>query len=287
MNENATGYGAGNPLHIDPTTSVNYMRPSAYLSNAKSLADQNTMTSQALAREQMEYQTQANAKAMDFNATEAQKTRDWQQLMSDTSHQREVKDLIAAGLNPILSANQGASTGTASSAQGVTSSGAKGNVDMSTVEALTNIYSTLKNAELREKELGVQNKQIDAQLAMNTLSNETNRYMAETSAAAGMYSAGLSSSAMRYSSELSSAASRFATMTNEELVKGGYYNQFAQLFDWMLGLAGDNPTTNAKEINITKPGKRYDYQQPGAEQLLSTIINAFAGKGLSKRLADQ
>ena len=49
----------------------------------------------------------------DYNATEAQKDRDFQAYMANTSYQRVVKDMIAAGLNPMLAVqNGGAATPT-------------------------------------------------------------------------------------------------------------------------------------------------------------------------------
>lgn len=58
------------------------------------------------------------ALARQFNAEQAELNRQFQERLSNTAHQRQVADLRAAGLNPVLSANSGASTPSGSSASG-------------------------------------------------------------------------------------------------------------------------------------------------------------------------
>ena len=68
-------------------------------------------------------QVKADEIAMQFEASEAQKLRDWQTEMSNTSYQRAVADMKKAGINPILAAsNGGASTPAGAAGSGFTSS---------------------------------------------------------------------------------------------------------------------------------------------------------------------
>lgn len=55
-----------------------------------------------------ELNLQAVTSARQYNSLEAQKSRDWSRMMRQTAYQDTVKDLQAAGLNPILAANRGA-----------------------------------------------------------------------------------------------------------------------------------------------------------------------------------
>lgn len=108
-------------------------------------SERNTARSEQFAERQMNFQNTSNAKAMQFNAEQAKINRDWQEKMSNTAHQREVSDLVAAGLNPVLSASggNGSSTPGGSSASGVTSSGSSGNVDTSSSQMVGALLSAV------------------------------------------------------------------------------------------------------------------------------------------------
>lgn len=171
------------------------------LNTLKETAAANTAQSQAFAREQMK-----------FNAEQAAIDREWQQKMSNTAHQREVKDLIAAGLNPILSTGgSGASTPSGASAVG-----AAGQVDTSFASALAGFASTL-------------------------VSSAAQIEMARLSSAAALGSAATSASASRYVADKNAWSSQYIAKNYPNTLwgyisaaTGGTDNLFGSLFKSIL-----------------------------------------------------
>ena len=185
------------------------------------VAQANNAWSAGQAQIQREWQEQQNAKAMAFNQNEAAKNRNWQEMLSNTAHQREVRDLMAAGLNPVLSAmnGNGASVGSGATAQGVTSQGAKGDTDTSANGAIANLLGSILSAQTQIEAANINAKTQEAvadkytamERIVSEISAEASRYGADTSAAASRYGADKSASASRYHSDRSYEASRYGS----------------------------------------------------------------------------
>lgn len=67
-------------------------------------------------------------KSRQFNASQAQLQRDYEERMSNTAVQRRMKDLEAAGINPILAATDGAQVPQGSAARSAAASYNGGNI---------------------------------------------------------------------------------------------------------------------------------------------------------------
>lgn len=180
------------------------------ISQLKGIAQSNSAFNAEQAEIQRDWAERQSAKAMQFNANEAAKNRDWQQMMSNTAHQREVKDLMAAGLNPVLSAmnGNGAAVTSGATASGVVGSGSKADADTSTSGAIANLLGSILSAQTALQNANTNARTQEAVAEKYTAMSEI---VANINAAASIKQAGIHAGATRYAADQSKAASEYAT----------------------------------------------------------------------------
>lgn len=214
---------AGNPITKAVNNSAGAINNA--LDSIAGIAKYNNAYSASQAQDLRSWQEEQNKKAMEFNAAEAAKNRDWQEYMSNTAHQREIADLKAAGLNPVLSATggNGAAVTSGATASGVTSSGAKGDVDTSVNAALASILGTLWNNEnaLKIADVNAKNNLAVAEkyTAMNELVAQigamTSRYVSDNSLTASRVMAG----ATQYAADRNYASTKLSTESAQKIAQ--------------------------------------------------------------------
>lgn len=187
------------------------------------------------------FQQESANRSMEFSSAEAQKNRNWQKMMSDTAHRREMADLKAAGLNPILAANNGAAIGAGSAAVGSAANGYGASAAGSPSGA---------KAERGSAESAI------AGLLGKMLDNQTEIQKMITSADVARQTANMYTGATKYAAELSYLASKYGADTSYNSATSNPLN--------LLG-------SEIKEYVNSAKGKGYS-----AEGVVNSVMNGLS-----------
>lgn len=262
--EEMDGVGAASVQEVQQAVRQQVVSKTNSAANAiqqmSNIAEANSAASAEQARITREWQEKQNAKAMEFSASEAAKNRDWQKMMSDTAHQREIADLKAAGLNPVLSAmgGNGASVGSGATAAGVTSSGATGQVDMSMNNALVNLLGSIYN---RTTQIEAANINARTQEAVADKYTAMSEIVALISADASKYGSNLSYAASKYGADSSRAASKYGADASQ---LASFFSSFASAITGKYSAdsakdASKYAADKNQETQYNKVGGSYDF----------------------------